>query len=318
MAWSNPSPWRRAVSQPLADDAFTWGRARRRWLFLVARSLMRLGGFGAARPLGTAMGALHYLFGATDRRQCLKDLAPLMGRPPGDAQVEATLRNAYRVNTIAVLEVLSMVDRKLDAGRLARNCRVEGLEHLESARTGRGAILLATHSGNSLLLAAQLATQGLPVTVVYRQARMMSMQFFAEGLPRYGIDGILANEGFKAYARMVDALRHNRILFAMVDQGVKQAETGVEMNFLGKRMPMPGGVMQLARQTRAPIVPVVALESDPAWRFAVQPALRFQPGGTLEEDMAVVLADVERQILAHPELWSWQQRRWRDFELADA
>ena len=264
------------------------------------------------------MGALHYLFGASDRRQCLRDLAPLMGREPGDAAVESTLRNAYRVNTIAVLEVLSMVDRQLDAQRLAANCRVEGIEHLERARAGRGAILLATHSGNSLLLAAQLATQGLPVTVVYRQARMMSMQFFAEGLPRYGIDGILANEGFRAYARMVDALRHNRILFAMVDQGVKQAETGVEMNFLGKKMPMPGGVMQLARQTRAPIVPVVALQADPVWRFAIESALRFQPGGTLEDDMAVVLAEVERQILAHPELWSWQQRRWRDFALAES
>lgn len=278
---------------------------------------MRMGGFGAARPLGTLLGAMHYLLGVTDRRQCLQDLAPLLGRRSGDALVERTLRNAYRVNTIAVLEVLSMVDRQLDAATLQRNCRVEGLENLQRALTGKGAILLATHSGNSLLLAAQLATQGLPVTVVYRQARMMSMQFFAEGLPRYGIDGILANEGFRAYARMVDALRHNRILFAMVDQGVKQAETGVEMNFLGKRMPMPGGVMQLARQTRAPIVPVIALESDPAWRFAVEPALRFQPGGTLEDDMAVVLAEVERQILAHPELWSWQQRRWRDFALAE-
>jgi|JI10StandDraft_1071094.scaffolds.fasta_scaffold32177_4 lauroyl/myristoyl acyltransferase len=318
MALSNPSPWRRVVSQPPAEEGFSWIRARRRGLFLAARSLMRLGGFGAARPLGAAMGALHYLFGASDRRQCLRDLAPLMGREPGDAAVESTLRNAYRVNTIAVLEVLSMVDRQLDAQRLAANCRVEGIEHLERARAGRGAILLATHSGNSLLLAAQLATQGLPVTVVYRQARMMSMQFFAEGLPRYGIDGILANEGFRAYARMVDALRHNRILFAMVDQGVKQAETGVEMNFLGKKMPMPGGVMQLARQTRAPIVPVVALQADPVWRFAIESALRFQPGGTLEDDMAVVLAEVERQILAHPELWSWQQRRWRDFALAES
>ncbi|HMA10264.1 MAG TPA: lysophospholipid acyltransferase family protein [Steroidobacteraceae bacterium] len=306
------------MSQPLDDNAFTWERARRRWLFVFARTLMRLGGFGAARPIGAALGALHYLLGATERRRCLADLAPLLGRGPGDPLVEATLRNAYRVNTIAVLEVLSMVDRQLDAARLAGNCKVDGLEHLERARTGRGAILLATHSGNSLLLAAQLATQGLPVTVVYRQARMMSMQFFAEGLPRYGIDGILANEGFRAYARMVDALRHNRILFAMMDQGVKKAETGVEMTFLGKRMPMPGGVMQLARQTRAPIVPVVALESDPVWRFAIEPALRFQPGGTLEEDMAVVLAEVERQILAHPELWSWQQRRWRDFALAES
>ena len=76
---------------------------------------MRVGGFGAARPLGALMGALHYRFGAADRRQCLGDLAPLLGRKPGDPQVERTLRNAYRVNTIAVLEVLSMVDRQLDA-----------------------------------------------------------------------------------------------------------------------------------------------------------------------------------------------------------
>ena len=115
-----------------------------------------------------------------------------------------------------------MVDRQLDAATAAgRAARSTGCSTWRRRCTGRGAILLATHSGNSLLLAAQLAQRGVPVTVVYRQARMMSMDFFADGLPRYGIDGILANEGFRAYARMVDALRHDRVLFAMVDQGVK-------------------------------------------------------------------------------------------------
>jgi lauroyl/myristoyl acyltransferase len=32
----------------------------------------------------------------------------------------------------------------------------------------------------------------------------------------------------------------------------------------------------------------------------------------------VALAKVEQQILAHPELWSWHQRRWRNFRLAAA
>ena len=277
---------------------------------------MRLGGFGAARPLGAAMAALQYTFDATERRQCLHDLARLLAREAGDPQVEKMLREAYRVNTRAVLEVLSMVDRQLDAATLQSSCQVDGMQHLEQARKGRGAILLATHSGNSLLLAAQLAQRGVPVTVVYRHARMMSMDFFADGLPRYGIDGILANEGFRAYARMVDALRHDRVLFAMVDQGVKAAETGVEMTFLGKRMPMPGGVMQLARQTRSPKVPVEAVAAEPVWGFKVRPALVIPPGGTLEQDMAVVLQEVERQILAHPQLWSWAQRRWRGFPLA--
>jgi lauroyl/myristoyl acyltransferase len=304
------------TNEPAASLSLRWRRAQRRALFRVVRMLVRALGFDSARTLGTWLGALQYRFGARTRQSCLQGVAALTGRKVEDPEVVQTVRSGYRVNTIAVLEVLSMVDRKLDASRLKALCRVDGLPLLEEALSGRGAILLATHSGNSLLLAALLADAGWPVTVVYRHARMMSMGFFAEGLPRYGIQGILANEGFKAYARMLDALRHNRILFAMMDQGVKQAETGVPVRFLGKDMPMPGGVVQLARQSRAPIVPVTALAADPVWHFAMEPRLNFQPGGTIEEDTGVVLKHIEGQILAYPGLWSWHQRRWKNYPVA--
>jgi lauroyl/myristoyl acyltransferase len=299
-----------------ADRRITFGRLRRRALFIVMRQVLRLFGFDSARRIGAFLGALQYRFDGRLRRSCLEGVAAVLGRKPDDPQVVRTVRSAYRVNTMAVLEVLSMVDRRLDSRRLHERCIVDGLQNLEAARSGRGAILLATHSGNSLLLAAQLADRGLPVTIVYRRARMMSLQFFVDGLPRYGFEGILANEGFKAYARMIDSLRHNRILFAMMDQGVKSAETGVPLRFLGKDMPMPGGVVQLARQTRAPILPVTTLAADPLWHFAIEPRLQLVPGGSIEDDTAAVLKTVEAQILAHPELWSWQQRRWADFPVA--
>ncbi len=299
-----------------ADRRITFGRLRRRALFLVMRWVLRRCGFDSARPLGTFLGAVQYRFVAKLRRRCLDGVAAVLGCTAADPAVSRIVRSAYRANTIAVLEALSMVDRKLDAPRLRERCHLDGIQHLHAARNGRGAILLATHSGNSLLLAAQLADSGWPVTIVYRQSRMMSLQFFVDGLPRYGFDGILANEGFKAYARMIDALRHDRILFAMMDQGVKNAETGVPLRFLGKDMPMPGGVVQLARQSRAPILPVTTLAIDPLWHFAIEPRLQLPPGGTIEEDTAAVLKHVEGQILAHPELWSWQQRRWRDYPLA--
>jgi len=299
-----------------ADRQFTFGRVRRRALFLVMRQVLRFCGFDSARPIGAFLGAVHYWFGIRTRRNCLKGAAAVLGHKSVDAVVARTVRSGYRVNTMAVLEVLSMVDRKLDSRRLHERCVVEGLENLDAARTGRGAILLATHSGNSLLLAAQLADRGLPVTIVYRHARMMSLEFFVEGLPRYGFEGILANEGFKAYARMVDSLRHNRILFAMMDQGVKTAETGVPLRFMGKDMPMPGGVVQLARQTRAPILPVNSVAADPVWRFIIEPRLQLVPGGTIEQDTAEVLRHVEGQILAHPDLWSWPHRRWRNYPVA--
>ncbi|MDQ2639507.1 MAG: lysophospholipid acyltransferase family protein [Pseudomonadota bacterium] len=299
----------------MGDLRIKFDRLQRRSLFLVARWLVRRAGFDGVRPLGAALGRVHHALSGRTRRACLAGIAALRGTTPDDPAVRAILREAYRVNTIAVLEVLSMVDQQLDAARLAARCRVDGLHHLQAARQGRGAILLATHSGNSLLLAAQLADAGWPVTVVYRHARMMSAQFFAGGLPCYGIDGILANEGFKAYARMVDALRKNRIVFAMVDQGVRDAETGVPIRFLGKDMPMPGGVVQLARSSRAPMLPVTALAADPVWHFAIEPPLVLPPGGSIEEDTVRVMQHVEAQVLAHPQLWSWQHRRWRHHPL---
>jgi lauroyl/myristoyl acyltransferase len=291
---------------------------RRRTMFLTMRWLVRLTGFDGVRRIGRWLGAVHYRFGNRTRRHCLAGLSVLMGRDLADPQVEQTLREAYRVNTTAVLEVLSMVDRRLDPVRLQRRCQVDGIELLEAARAGRGAILLATHSGNSLLLAAQLAEAGWPVSIVYRHTRMMSKEFFAKGLPRYGFEAILANEGFRAYARMVDALRRNRLLFAMMDQGVENAETGLQLRFLGKDMPMPGGVVQLARKCRAPLLPIVTLTADPHWHFAIAPRIVLPPDGTLEEDTSSVLRHLEREIRMRPQLWSWPHRRWRNFPVAES
>jgi KDO2-lipid IV(A) lauroyltransferase len=290
---------------------------RRRSMFLGIRWLVRRIGFDGIRRLGALLGTLHYFFGRRIRQRCLVGLAACMDRNASDPQVAGTLREAYRVNTVAVLEVLSMVDRRLDAGLLHRRCRIDGLVQLQAAQ-GRGVILLATHSGNSLLLAAQLADAGWPLSIVYRHTRMMSKEFFAEGLPRYGFEGILANEGFRAYARMVDALRRNRVLFAMMDQGVARAETGLPLRFLGKDMPMPAGVVQLARQCRAPILPITTLAAEPQWHFAIGPRLVFTPGGSIEDDTRVVLQQMERDICGRPQLWSWPHRRWRNFPVADA
>jgi KDO2-lipid IV(A) lauroyltransferase len=298
-----------------ADRRITFGRLRRRALFLVMRWVLRRGGFDSARWWGAFLANVQYCCAGKTRRRCLEGVAAVLGRPRTDPQVTRTVRSGYRVNTIAVLEVLAMVDRKLDARRVRERCRVDGILNLEAARAGRGAILLATHSGNTLLLAAQLAEQGWPMTIVYRQSRMMSLPFFVNGLAHYGFDGVASNEGFRAYAHMLDALRHDRVVFVMMDQGVLLAETGVRVRFLGKDMPMPGGVVQLARQSRAPILPIAALAADPRWHFAIEPRLVLAPGGTIAEDTATVLKHVEGQILAHPELWSWQQRRWRNFPL---
>lgn len=291
-------------------------RLRRRTTFLVARWMVRLVGFDSCRPLGKIFGALQYFLLVSRRRRSMADLAAVLGCDPDDPRVSSTLRSAYRVNTTGALEVASMVDRKLDSARIYQRCRVDGIENLTAARAGRGAIMLATHSCNSLLALAQLADQGWPLTIVYRRSPSIPPEFSLEGLRNYGFEGAAAEDGLKSYLGMVDALRRDRVLFAMMDHGTTKAESGVQLRFLGKDMPMPGGIIQLARQTRAPIVPLTAVAIDPVWHFRIEPALRIDPGGSFEEDAAAVMKHVEGQILAHPDLWSWPHRRWRKYPIA--
>ncbi len=294
-------------------------RGRRRFAFLLLRRVMRVTGFGSARVIGPPLAWLQFHWYRQERRRCQDDLAGLLGRPAGDPSVRAMLAEAYRVNTIAVLEILAMLDRPLDDAVLAARCEIAGGERLrEALGAGRGAILLASHMGNGAMLAARLAREGWPVSVVYRQARMMSAGFFEHGLPRYGIEGILANAGIRAYGRMLDALRRGRILFVMMDQGTKLEQDGMILRFLGKDMPMSAGPAQLARHSRAPVLPVQTTAAEPLWRFTICEPLPRAPDAPLEADVAALTRVIEQHVLAHPELWSWHHRRWRKFPLAAA
>jgi KDO2-lipid IV(A) lauroyltransferase len=292
-------------------------RLRRRATFLAMRQLMRTTGFASARRIGQLLADLQFRLSWRVRRRCARDLALLLGRPPGDPAVRELLRQAYRVNTIAVLEVLAMFDRRLDDGVLDAQSEVEGLERLRAAFDGgRGAILLGAHMGNGALLTARLARAGWPVSVVFRQARMMSAGFFEQGLALYGIEAIPANAGLRAYVQMLDALKRGRILFVIMDQGTKATQDGITMRFLGKEMPMSAGPAQLARQSGAPVLPLLTTAAEPVWKFTIGAPVARIPGAPLESEAAELACLTEQNILRHPELWSWHHRRWRKFPMA--
>lgn len=285
-------------------------RAQRRLTYLGYRTLLRSVGFKRARTLGGWSGELQFHLFWRQRQRLQREIATVLGRAADDPSVRALLREAYRVNNGAALEIMAMFDSRQDDQVLAARGELGGLEHLGTAMAaGRGAILLAAHMGNALLATIRLAQAGWRISVVYRDARMMSDGFFHSGLEQYGIQGILANEGIRAYGQMLSALKQGRIVFVMMDQGVKQAEDGLMQVFLGKDLPMPAGPAQLARASRAPLLPLVTTAVSPVWRFEIQPPVTLT-GGTLESDVELLVGVTERQILQAPQFWSWHHRRW--------
>lgn len=291
-------------------------RLRKRLTFLALRASVRALGFARLRRAGALIGGLQFHLAAGSRRRWQREIAVLLGRSPEDPDVRRLLLHAYRSNTAAVLEILAMFDRRQDQALLLSRVEIEGIDRLREALAGgRGAILLAGHMGNGALFVVQLIAAGIPVSVVHKESRMMDAGFFSKGMPPYGIEGILANEGIKAYSRMLGALRAGRAVYVMADQGSKRAEDGVMLRFLGKEMPMPGGPAQLARHSKAPILPVSTVASEPRWAFRIEPPVELEKGASLDADVERLLRVTEAQVLAHPDLWSWHHRRWRQYPL---
>ncbi|MPZ44804.1 MAG: hypothetical protein GEV05_15660 [Betaproteobacteria bacterium] len=293
-------------------------RGGRVCLFVALRVLARATGFRHAPALAKLLGELEYRVAWRRRRRCARDMALALGRSVGDPWVEAQLRRAHHANAQTTLEILAMLDRRQDERALASRLALEGMENLQSARAeGRGAILLGTHAGNGILLVVRLAAAGWPVSVVYRQSRMAPAGFFAHGLARYDIEGILANEGLHAYSRMLAAVKRGRLVFVTIDQGVRSPQDGIVVRFLGKDMAVAAGPALLSRHTRAPVLPILATGYDGAWRFRIEPPL--PPAcGPLATDVERLARASERQALRHPELWSWHHRRWHKYPPARA
>jgi KDO2-lipid IV(A) lauroyltransferase len=302
----------------MAEAAQWLRRGGRRSLFAAFRILACVAGLRYAPAFGRILGELEYRIAWRRSRSCARDMACLFGRPVGDPWIASRLRRAHWLNARAALEILAMLDRRQDEAMLAARLEVEGLDNLRaSLAEGRGAILLGTHAGNGVLLAVRLVALGFPVTTVYRQSRMAPAGFLGRGLALYGVEPIEANDGLRAYARMTQAVKRGRIVFVTLDQGVKRPQDGIGVRFLGKDMSMAAGPAQLCRRTGAPVLPLLASAGAGPWRFRIEPPLRAHTG-PLAEDVQRLARASERQPLLHPELWSWQHRRWRKLAFAHA
>ena len=220
------------------------------------------------------------------------------------------LREAYRVNTAAVFEIMAMFDRRQDEAMPSPVASSTGWSICARRwPQGRGAILLAAHMGNAALVPLRLASAGWPVSVLYKESRMMSADFFLEGLARYGIQGIAANAGLRLWpdARGAEA-GADRVPDARPGREAGEGRAGAALPRQGHAdAGWPGAARRAAR---APVLPVATLAATPWWRFALQPPLALGQD-TLEADVATWSRATERVVLDQPQLWSWQQRRWR-------
>ncbi len=303
----------------IAESLVRYGRGRlRRLTFLLlfaASHLAVLISWRSLAPLGSAFGSLHYRLAFRARRRLLRDVAIALDCSPASAR--RLLPHAYRTSDRAILEIVALHSSRLALDDILASCSIGGIEQLaRQAASGQGAVLLGMHMGNGVMMAGALASQGLPVAVVYRESRKLPEGYLGEVMQRIGVEPLHvthANPG-SGSRRILRALRQGKLVFVLMDQANKRAE-GIPVVFLGKQVYMPEGVVRLAAMAKAPIIPVLLRSADPHWAYQVNPpvAVSDDPVATVH----LLARLMEDQVREHPEYWTWHQRRWRLYPFID-
>lgn len=261
------------------------------------------------RRAGERLGRVHYALTPLKRRRLGRQIGRLLDVTPESKQITDILYSSYLISDRAILEIAALHAGVLTPSQIADSASVEGVAPLAAAlAAGQGAVLLGMHMGNVYALLCALDRLGLPISVVAYQSNKLPEGFFEHLVSGTGIETIRARPERAAFYGLSKALKRGRATFIPVDQIHKSG--GIETNFLGKRVTMPGGAVALARKFGVPIFPICLDEAEPQWRFRICEPIRLGPEVSLEEGVATVSGVVDGFIRARPELWSWHQRRW--------
>ena len=157
---------------------------------------------------------------------------------PTHAERHAVVRAAWRNFAYALVETFTTLFMKRD--ELCARIEIKGEERLRKALArNKGVIALSGHFGNFIMIGPRLVAQGYDFSVVIKLPQEERFASLQNGYcARAGVKVIPARPRHQSVARIIAALRRNEIVLVIPDEF---KTTGVEVSFLGHRVPAPKG-----------------------------------------------------------------------------
>ena len=197
-------------------------------------------------------------------------------------------------------------------GKYKEMFTMDGREYLEDAKAdGKGAIVIALHSGNWELLGGILASEGYPLISVAMQQQGDADRFINEYRTM-----MHQHVTYKTGVReMVKELQKGSFIGLIMDQD--PGDQGQLVPFFGYETLTPVGPAAMARMQDVPIIPVTIRYDEYTEKHAitVHPPIYAEKTDDRKRDIAVTLTILnewlEDYIRRYPEDWFWIHNRWK-------
>lgn len=296
-------PNEKRVKGPEADPGF--------WLNLLL-ALINAVPLAARVRFFRWLGDLAYVLDERHRRIALRNLA--VAFPERDEKERRRIGRAAFRHAATVLAEFFFIP-KLDARRIGKYVRFEGLEHIRKAEEkGRGILFLTAHFGNWEWMAISFPLlTGNRLGVVYRPIDSAFLDRLVGRLR--GWTGNIGIPKQKAMMRILRSLKEGTAVGILLDQNMAWQE-GVFVRFFGEWACTNEGLALLALKTGAAVLPAFSVrEQDGTYRVVVEPEVELIRSEDKERDVRantqLFTGVIERYVRRYPEQWLWLHQRWK-------
>jgi KDO2-lipid IV(A) lauroyltransferase len=180
---------------------------------------------------------------------------------------------------------------------------------MDDARAlGRGVVFASAHLGPWERVAATLATHGVPLTTLAREAYDPRLTELYDRLrTSRGVRAIYRGRPGAA-ARILRVLKRGGVLGVPMD--LRSRVPSIDVPFLGTPAPTPVGPARIALRTGAPVVVGTYAAGDAITMTRIQTG-DLSADGAGERELTTRINDaLSARILALPEAWVWPHKRW--------
>ena len=260
--------------------------------------------------IGYLLGQLGWIFTPSNRKRLA--IGQILFCRITDDPVEAKRIAKASVTRFGRMIVDVLRYPEIKDGKYKEMFTMEGREYLEDAKEdGKGAIIIALHSGNWELLGGILASEGYPLISVAMQQQGDADIFINEyrALMKQHVT-------YKTGVReMVKELQQGSFIGLIMDQD--PGDKGQLVPFFGYETLTPVGPAAMARMQDVPIIPITIRfnEYTEKYEITVHPPVYAEKTEERKRDIAVTLTMlnewVEDYIRRYPEDWFWLHNRWK-------
>lgn len=272
------------------------------------------------RRLFRAAAALEHARSEGQREIVARNLARVLGKPPGSPEVRAAVRDAF--DSYARYWYDSFLARVLPPEQLDERFEMRGVEHVDAAlEEGRGALLCLPHLGNWDVAGRWMTQHGYPLTAVAEMLRPERLyRLFLEHREALGM-GIVPFTGTRKVAeKLVQLVARNELIALVSDRDL--SGKGVEVEMFGAMRKLPAGPALLSLTTGSPLLPAGMYDTDRGWFCRFTAPLELGRTDDLRADVAALTRKLasrfEGFIAAAPIQWHMWQPAWPGDEPAGA